>query len=63
MNSNTYQYSPAVDPHIYRVEGCKTQKDWIALAVAAMDQAGLDVETQNKIEALIKESAPDNWGN
>jgi hypothetical protein len=42
-------YSKAVDPHIYGVkDGAKTKEDWIAVAWAALDQAGL---TKDEIKA------------
>lgn len=45
-------YSPRIDHHIYAIpadHGCRTVTDWIDLAIAALDQAGFSVHTQNNI--------------
>lgn len=52
------QYSEKVDRHIYDVGGgCETQEDWIQLALAALDQAGIEVQPLQCIEAIIREEA------
>lgn len=45
-------YQPKVDHHIYAIpldHGCRTVDDWIDLAIAAMDQAGFSIHSQNNI--------------
>jgi len=56
-----HQYSAAVDPHIYGPGTCQTQKDWIELALAALDQAGLSVEHVKRIGNMVHDFAPDKW--
>lgn len=55
------QYSKAVDAHIYAFQcapdpqpGCQTPEDWIDLAIAALDQAGLNTDEQAVIRKLIE---------
>lgn len=55
------QYSKAVDAHIYAFQcapdpqpGCKTPEDWIELAIAALDQAGMSVKNQDCVEKLVR---------
>ena len=59
MNA-TINYSPQVDAHVYGVkdeDGCQTPNDWIQLAMAALDQAGLSKSRQETIKARIDELA------
>jgi hypothetical protein len=40
--------------HIYNVQdGCKTTEDWVNLAIAALDQAGLRPSNQLKLRQII----------
>ena len=61
LNARKYAYSPQVDPHIYAFQGhpdpqpgCQTPQDWVELALAALDQAGLSVRQTAKVKALIE---------
>lgn len=49
----TTQYSPAVDKHIYGIHGCATKQDWLELALAALDQAGLGLNEQSAVQELL----------
>lgn len=48
------QYSEIVDPHIYVTNStiCKPS-DWIDIAMAALDQAGLSLAEQNQVRHLL----------
>lgn len=50
------RYSEKVDNVIYCKEAAKfEEKDWIDLAVAALDQAGMSARNQDTIRAKITE--------
>jgi hypothetical protein len=47
-------YSEKVDNHIYGIyRGCETNEEWAKLAIAALDQAGLSIDAQNRLEKEI----------
>ena len=50
-----YQYGPKIDKHIYISEGggCETKRDWMQLALAALDQSGMSLEKQQQIADMI----------
>lgn len=64
MPTKTSQYSEAVDAHIYLKpfqggcypweHGCQTPSDWIELALAALDQAGMKVKDVEHIAQIIE---------
>lgn len=50
------QYSAKVDHHIYLHPfegGCSTPDEWVELALAALDQAGLTVDQQEQVQKLV----------
>lgn len=57
MTPSYYAYSELVDKIIYNSDCTRnfTRKDYIDLAMAAIDQAGFLFHDQNRIEALINE--------
>jgi hypothetical protein len=54
--ANKTQYSATIDPAIYCEPTAKfTRQDWIALAFAALDQAGLRPEEYDRVHAALPE--------
>jgi len=54
-------YSEIIDRHIYVKDGCTIPEEWIDLAIAAIDQAGFDIRTQESIRdelRNVRESKP-----
>lgn len=49
------QYGKKVDEHIYigPGKGCDTSREWIDLALAALDQAGVSIKTCRKIADIL----------
>lgn len=54
---STIQYSTTIDPVIYgRATTGFERADWIALALAALDQAGVKRREHEKIVAILDEA-------
>ena len=49
------QYSPKIDQVVYRGVAIRdfSQGDWLKLAMAAIDQAGISVKTQEEVADLL----------
>ena len=50
-------YGPRVDAVVYgsSATASYTRADWIALAIAALDQAGASVEVQGEVRELVRQ--------
>ena len=48
-------YTKKIDPLIYNSE-VETQREFCQLALAAIDQAGCDLETSKKIQSILEDS-------
>ena len=47
------QYSERVDPIVYKHARDFDQGDWLKLAMAAIDQAGISTKVQEKVADLL----------